>query len=649
MSSTQASYPRSPLVDAFTPLLNSNASNAVTPSSTRGSGAAPIPTEMTTSVPAKSCSSSLRPPSSTGTTKPTSASTLQQQRNARPLSEVIRPENFMSPETEALDKWFEDLQEYEQNLESMASASLDTRFKDELNHVDQWFTYLNEAERTATVYGLLQHSSQVQIRFFITVLQQMAKKDPVGSLLSPAHPEKSDMMQTQLAGAMAKAELEANQKLLSSSRAYRTSQQRQQPRHQGGAGRTDVDRHSFAFGEADEQQLLRSYGTDYLAAQRSSGFMDDVFIPQTRLRPQSASTMNRPRSVIEGGDLSSIFNNNGGWSFKQAGGMVAGGRPKSADISNWSLGLGTGATSSADTPPTWGALSPTVSTFSERGMAIERPNSASDIDQHVPSVLSGGNWGTTRNVMLNEDTTRFPRRRGGQTTGGSNHNNNNTIPETDERQQVADIVLSMYDDDARDGAGPLPQKSTSTSSTNALGSSPVPSSSNSATLSPYWEATRSPRHPPTANGFGRFLNPNDRLQDPDYDYLSDHSESSNVSTRRHQHRQQQHHSRYNNNNQQHRKKPSGQRGGGSGSGAKEKKYTDAVDMELLQDIPAWLRSLRLHKYNSIFESMKWQDMIKLDDEQLSAKGVAALGARRKMLKVFEQVKQHCEKNNIPLE
>lgn len=64
----------------------------------------------------------------------------------------------------------------------------------------------------------------------------------------------------------------------------------------------------------------------------------------------------------------------------------------------------------------------------------------------------------------------------------------------------------------------------------------------------------------------------------------------------------------------------------------------------LIDIPAWLRSLRLHKYNSIFESMKWQDMIRLDDEQLSAKGVAALGARRKMLKVFEQVKQHCEKN-----
>lgn len=42
--------------------------------------------------------------------------------------------------------------------------------------------------------------------------------------------------------------------------------------------------------------------------------------------------------------------------------------------------------------------------------------------------------------------------------------------------------------------------------------------------------------------------------------------------------------------------------------------------------------------------MKWQDIIKLTDEDLEAKGVAALGARRKMLKVFETVKNHCEAN-----
>lgn len=32
-------------------------------------------------------------------------------------------------------------------------------------------------------------------------------------------------------------------------------------------------------------------------------------------------------------------------------------------------------------------------------------------------------------------------------------------------------------------------------------------------------------------------------------------------------------------------------------------------------------------------------MIKLDDEALQAKGVSALGARRKMLKVFELVRK----------
>ncbi|OAD76736.1 hypothetical protein PHYBLDRAFT_109350, partial [Phycomyces blakesleeanus NRRL 1555(-)] len=68
------------------------------------------------------------------------------------------------------------------------------------------------------------------------------------------------------------------------------------------------------------------------------------------------------------------------------------------------------------------------------------------------------------------------------------------------------------------------------------------------------------------------------------------------------------------------------------------------DLQLLQDIPAWLRSLRLHKYNPIFETWKWQEMVKLNDEALSEKGVSALGARRKMLKVFEQVKLHCEQN-----
>ena len=65
---------------------------------------------------------------------------------------------------------------------------------------------------------------------------------------------------------------------------------------------------------------------------------------------------------------------------------------------------------------------------------------------------------------------------------------------------------------------------------------------------------------------------------------------------------------------------------------------DPTDPTLLQDIPSWLRSLRLHKYTDNLKDMKWVDLVELDDKQLEERGVNALGARRKMLKVFEQVK-----------
>ena len=86
----------------------------------------------------------------------------------------------------------------------MAAASLDVNFKEELSAIEQCpssnfstpnivvlilligFKVLSEAERTAALYSLLQHSTQVQIRFFITVLQQMARADPMTALLSPS-------------------------------------------------------------------------------------------------------------------------------------------------------------------------------------------------------------------------------------------------------------------------------------------------------------------------------------------------------------------------------------------------------------------------------------------------------------------------------
>lgn len=77
----------------------------------------------------------------------------------------------------------------------------------------------------------------------------------------------------------------------------------------------------------------------------------------------------------------------------------------------------------------------------------------------------------------------------------------------------------------------------------------------------------------------------------------------------------------------------------SNGGNSTPKGEEDVDPALLNDVGAWLRSLRLHKYTPNFEGARWQDMVMMDEAALEAKGVAALGARRKMLKTFELVRK----------
>lgn len=110
----------------------------------------------------------------------------------RPASEVIGNQaNNHGNNDDGLDKaaqqWIADIDQYEATLEEMAAATLDQDFKDELSAIEQWFRVLSEAERTAALYALLQQTTQVQIRFFIQVLQQMAKSHPITGMLSPAN------------------------------------------------------------------------------------------------------------------------------------------------------------------------------------------------------------------------------------------------------------------------------------------------------------------------------------------------------------------------------------------------------------------------------------------------------------------------------
>lgn len=123
----------------------------------------------------------------------------------RPLSEVTytqtRQGQSQIDQQDTLDKlaqqWIADIDQSETTLEEMAAATLDQDFKEELSAIEQWFRVLSEAERTAALYALLQQATQVQIRFFIQVLQQMASSHPVSGVLSPSNLDDKGM-KTQL-------------------------------------------------------------------------------------------------------------------------------------------------------------------------------------------------------------------------------------------------------------------------------------------------------------------------------------------------------------------------------------------------------------------------------------------------------------------
>lgn len=127
--------------------------------------------------------------------------------------------------------------------------------------------------------------------------------------------------------------------------------------------------------------------------------------------------------------------------------------------------------------------------------------------------------------------------------------------------------------------------------------------------------------------FGQFLvPPSDDGNNPGNDYLSDYSDMSNKgeqqltgAARR-------------------RKRSSAARA------LKDKIAAETVDFELMKDVTNWLRSLRLHKYSPAFDGLVWQQVVQMTDEDMLRAGVNTLGARRKLLKVFENVMRHCDEN-----
>ena len=143
-------------------------------------------------------SSSLRPPTSrnagTGHHLRASAdmsafsSSPLSARGIRPASEMLYNQSQQSQAYDQMDKaaeqWLADIEQCENTLEEMATATTDQDFKAELTAIEEWFRVLSEAERTASLYALLQQATKVQILFFIQTLEEMLRKHPMPGILS---------------------------------------------------------------------------------------------------------------------------------------------------------------------------------------------------------------------------------------------------------------------------------------------------------------------------------------------------------------------------------------------------------------------------------------------------------------------------------
>jgi len=554
------------------------------------------------------------------------------QSHARPTSELLGSGSniFQTPEAEALDQWFENLQNYEATLEDMAAASLDVNFKEELSAIEQWFKVLSEAERTAALYSLLQHSTQVQIRFFITVLQQMARSDPMTALLSPA-----------MGGSM-QSQMEAKLASIKS------------PGLKSGLPQSPTAR-NFS---ANRQSLALDNSSNYLSpdsAVSPSGSDAAATLAQRRAELKASNAAHRISAPVL---ASAGADGRASWGAPQLTQVteqsttvpdaVGSARPKSTEFSG-TLGSPRATETTVPSGDSWASMvnTPLVPMFQkDTRLASQNLDAAAN-------KLNEWTKGGTSNVPRMSDPTVYRRnkhlndtRDGGNQSIMDENTHNNQNPQarggmrntsggwSGTRSPPSNVSQNRFGGNEDMNGGP--------NAMNGLGMQMGAGGFNMGMGSPGLGmglpglAGMAPMNPFNMNLLSAMsLSPEAQLLaaqmaasgfgQPNWLGMQPISPASQ-------------------NNR--RGPPSGRSAGlksASSTGSRGEggtpKMEDDVDPAMLTDVPGWLRSLRLHKYTPNFEGMKWQDMVTMDEAQLEAKGVAALGARRKMLKTFELVRK----------
>lgn len=565
-------------------------------------------------------------------------------RSIRPASEVLynqqSQQGSMDDSSRLGEQWIQDIEQYETMLEEMAAATLDQDFKDELSAIEQWFRVLSEAERTAATYALIQQTTQMQQRFFAQVLNQMSKSHPISGVLSPANFGEKDAMSSRLSDAMSKLNVDDR----------RTSLGRPPVSPAGNKRNSGLDQSTIHAMFPDAVAAIQQQKAEYaqqtgnlppsnrnstVVGDRSSLVAPTISAPRESKSEamswrQGAELQQPPiaRPKSSSGQQQQQQQPMGHFSQPQSSGPLRSPRLLGTPSGNiQSTTLSAPDPNPGDVPllspynvgnQSWASMTntPMVPNFNQS-------SSHSDMVANATAMKLAA-LSTVNNRIALDDVKKYRRARSNEphppsqpplTPGltASGIPGINTIMVNDHgqilnAQQVAAIqaqqIAAAQGRRSRPNSPGIPLHT-------PLGQASFASPQHNGFLAAYDGA-------PIMMGAGmQGLIPQiGSFGTGGEGYLSDHSEINRG------------------------RSPRGRRGS-------SKPPEDPTDPHLLQDIPSWLRSLRLHKYTDNLKDLKWEELIQLDDKGLEARGVNALGARNKMLKVcLQRIDVKTRTNNL---
>ncbi|KAK4146201.1 uncharacterized protein C8A04DRAFT_26021 [Dichotomopilus funicola] len=537
----------------------------------------------------------------------------------------------MDPQDKLAQQWIADIDQYETTLEEMAAATLDQDFKDELSAIEQWFRVLSEAERTAALYALLQQTTQVQIRFFIQVLQQMGKNHPMSGVLSPANFDK-DPMSNRLSDAMNKLTVDSARNSLARPSAGANV------KRQSGLDSSTINAmfpDAAAAIATEKAKFTQQTGNPPTSTRNSLVDNRNSLVTPTISAPKEDPGNQNPASPWGPNDPGRPKSSSGQAPMGQfvqpppsTGGLRSPRPQLSGNTNIQSTTLTAGEPQLADLPllspygasGNWASMvnTPMVPNFNQQQQqpGQQQPGQGNNADMVAnATAMKLAALSTVNNRFALDDVRKYRRARSNDAPGAPAQNplspgapsipgaimvSEHGVPLS--REQVMALQqsqnLSFAAHRSRPNSPGIPVQ-------NYGPALAFTSPQNNGFLSAYDGASSLMNNGLAPMNLGPFQM---GLGGHHEGYHSDHSDMVRG------------------------RSPRGRRG-------MSKPPEDPTDPTLLQDIPSWLRSLRLHKYTDNLKDMKWTDLVELDDKQLEERGVNALGARRKMLKVFEQVKE----------